>query len=453
MLEKLFRLKEHGTNCKIELVAGLTSFLTMAYVLAVNPAMLSMTGMDPTAVLLATAIASFIGTLCMGLFANLPFAMSTAMGSNAFFTYTVCIGMGYPWELALLAIFAEGILFLLLTVTNVRTAIFNAIPVTMKRAVSVGIGLFVAFIGLQNGGLCVAGSNLVALRDFRQDFSSAGIGCLLCIIGIFLTAVLFIRGFKMSLLMGILVTWGLGMICQAAGLYVPNPELGYYSLFPTLGMTDFSKLEEGFAACFRVDYSQVDWLNFGMVVILFLFVNLFDTMGSLIGVAAKAGMLDEKGHLKGLKGALYADSVSIAAGSVLGTSATFTFVESAAGVSVGGRTGLTAVVTGLFFLASTLLAPVFTAIPSFATAPALIVVGFLIVMDISDIDFKHGEMTEIIPAFLTIIAMPLFYSISEGVSVGVISYVILNVCMGKGKKVSLVMYLLCAAFILKYIFL
>ena len=453
MLERVFKLSSHKTDVKTEVMAGITTFMTMAYILAVNPSILGSTGMDSTAVLLATALASFLGTLCMGLMANLPFALSAGMGLNAYMAYTVVAGYGYSWQVALLAVFIEGLIFIVLSLTNVRAAIFNAIPLTLKRGVSVGIGLFIAFIGLQNAGLSVDSSTLVTITSFTENFHTSGICALLALVGLFLMAVFYIHNFKGAILYGILLTWILGMLCQVTGIYVPTPEAGFYSLFPTLGMTDFSKLGETFGQCFNVDFSAVGLINFIVVVFSFLFVDLFDTLGTLIGVATKADMLDKDGKLPGIKPALLSDAIATSAGAVLGTSTTTTFVESASGVAVGGRTGLTAMVTGVLFLISTLFAPIFTAIPSFATAPALIMVGFLMVGTVTDIRFDLDNLTEAIPAYLAIIAMPLFYSISEGISMGVISYVLLNLAAGKGKKITPLMYVLALLFILKYIFL
>ena len=453
MLEKLFKLSENKTNVKTEVVAGVTTFMTMAYILAVNPSILSATGMDPTAVLLATALASFIGTAAMALMANLPFALSAGMGLNAYMAYTVCGSMNYPWQVALLAVFVEGLVFVVLSLTNIREAIFNAIPLSLKRGVSVGIGLFIAFIGLQNAGLCVGGATLVELVDFRENFNSTGISALLCVVGVLVTAALHIKKVKGSILIGIVATWVLGMLCQLAGLYVPNPELKCYSLFPTMAWTDFSKLGETFGQCFRVDFSVVKPLEFVVVVFAFLFVDIFDTLGTLIGVSTKANMLDQEGRLPKIKPALLADSIGTTAGAILGTSTVTTFVESASGVAVGGRTGLTAMVTGLLFLVSMFFAPIFTAIPSFATAPALIMVGFLMFSGITELKFDGDKLTETIPAYLAILAMPLFYSISEGISIGIISYVVLNVVTGKAKKVTPLMYVLALLFVLKYIFL
>ena len=453
MFERVFKLSDHNTNVKTEVMAGITTFMTMAYILAVNPSILGSTGMDSTAVLLATALASFVGTACMGLMANLPFALSAGMGLNAFMAYTVVAGYGYSWQVALLAVFIEGLIFIVLSLTNVREAIFNAIPLTLKKGVSVGIGLFIAFIGLQNAGLSVDSSTLVTITSFTENFHTSGICALLALVGLFITAVLYIHKVKGAILFGILSTWVIGMLCELSGLYVPNAEAGFYTLFPAFGMTDFSKLGLTFGQCFNVDFGTVGIINFVVVIFSFLFVDIFDTLGTLIGVATKAKMLDKDGKLPGIQPALLSDAIATSAGAVLGTSTTTTFVESASGVAVGGRTGLTALVTGILFLVSTLFAPIFTAIPSFATAPALIMVGFLMVGTVTEIRFDLDNLTEAIPAYLAIISMPLFYSISEGISMGVISFVLLNVAAGKGKKVTPLMYVLAVLFILKYIFL
>ena len=454
MLERLFKLSKNHTTVKTEVMAGITTFMTMAYILAVNPSILADAGMDSSAVLLATAIASFIGTCCMAFMANLPFVLSAGMGLNAYLAYTVVLGFGYSWQVALLAVFVEGIIFIILSLTNVREAIFNAIPLTLKRGVSVGIGLFIAFIGLQNAGLAVDAATLVTITSFTENFSTHGICALLALIGTLITAALHIKKVRGSILFGIVATWLLGIICQLTGVYTPAPDAGFYSLIPSqIVSMDFSKLGETFGQCFQVDWSAVRLLDFIVVIFAFLFVDLFDTLGTLIGVATKADMLDKDGHLPGIKPALLADAIGTTAGAVLGTSTVTTFVESASGVGTGGRTGFTALTAGLLFLLSTIFAPLFTAIPSFATAPALIMVGFLMVSSVTEIRFDDDNLREAIPAYIAIIAMPLFYSISEGISLGIISYVVLNVCTGKAKKVSPLMYVLAVLFILKYIFL
>jgi len=454
MVEKLFKLKENNTTVKTEVAAGVATFMTMAYILAVNPSILSEAGMDANAVLLATCLASFIGTVCMALLANMPFALSAGMGLNAYLAYTVVLGQGIGWQVALFAVFVEGIIFIIMSLTNVREAIFNAIPLTLKKGVSVGIGLFIAFIGLQNAGLCVDSSTLVTITSFTENFNTHGICALLAVIGLLITAVLHIKKVSGSILIGIVATWGLGMLCQLAGIYVPNPEVGAYSLFPAGIMSaDFSALGLTLGQCFNFDFSAVGMFNFIVIVFSFLFVDLFDTLGTLIGVSTKANMLDENGRLPKIKPALLSDAIATTAGAVLGTSTTTTFVESAAGVAVGGRTGLTAMVTAFLFLLATLFSPLFTSIPSFATAPALIFVGFLMFEAVAELKFTDDNLAEVIPAYLCIIAMPLFYSISEGICIGVISYVVIHALTGKAKKVAPLMYVLAILFVLKYVFL
>ncbi len=456
-MEKVFRLKDHNTTVKTEVTAGITTFMTMAYILAVNPSILGEAGMNPTAVLLATCIASFIGTVCMAFMANMPFALSAGMGLNAFLAYTVVLGMGISWQVALAAVFIEGLVFIVLSLTNVREAIFNAIPLTLKKGVSVGIGLFIAFIGLQNAGLVVDSSTLVTITSFTENFSTTGICALLAFVGLLITAVLHIKNVKGGILYGIVITWILGMICQLVGLYTPNPEVGAYSLFPTGIMSvDFSALGDTFGQClvpFKEGFAGVGVFNFIVVIFSFLFVDIFDTLGTLIGVSTKAKMLDENGRLPKIKPALLADAIATTSGAVLGTSTVTTFVESSAGVAVGGKTGLTALTTGILFLLACLFSPLFTSIPSFATAPALIFVGFLMFEAVADLKFDMDKLTETIPAYLCILAMPLFYSISEGICIGVISYVVLNAVTGKAKKVTPLMYVLAVLFVLKYIFL
>lgn len=452
MLEKMFKLKENNTNVRTEVIAGITTFMTMAYILAVNPQLLSEAGMDPTAVLMATCLASFVGTIAMALLANYPFALAPGMGLNAYFAFTVCGVMGYSWKVALMAVFIEGLIFIVLSLTNVREAIFNAIPATLKKGVGAGIGFFIAFIGLQGAHIVVNNdSTLLSYVDFTANFRTEGICALLALIGLMLTAILYVKRVKGSILIGILATWILGMICQATGLYVVTPEAGYYSLYPTFAMTDFSAIGKTFGQCFTADYSGVSIVNFIVVLLSFLFVDMFDTIGTLIGVSDKAGMLDKEGRLPRVKQALLADAVATSAGAVLGTSTTTTYVESSAGVGSGARTGLASVVTGFLFLLAILFAPIFTAIPGFATAPALIFVGFLMLSAIVKIDFE--DYTEAIPAYLCVIAMPLMYSIAEGIAIGVISYVIINLICGKAKKITPLMYILAVLFICKYIFL
>lgn len=448
----MFKFKENNTNVKTEVIAGLTTFMTMAYILAVNPNLLSAAGMDPTAVLIATCLASFIGTLAMALMANYPFALAPGMGLNAYFAFTVCGNMGYDWRVALMAVFIEGIIFIVLSLTNVREAIFNAIPATLKKGVSAGIGLFIAFIGLQGAHIVVDNSStLLSYVKFTENWHTEGICALLALIGLLLTIILYVKNVKGSILIGILATWILGMICQATGIYQIDAEAGFYSLYPTFAMTDFTKIGETFGQCFKADFTGVGIVNFIVVLLSFLFVDMFDTIGTLIGVSDKAGMLDKEGKLPRVKNALLADAIATSAGAVLGTSTTTTFVESSAGVGAGARTGFASVVTGFMFLIAIFFAPIFTAIPGFATAPALIFVGFLMVSAIVKIDFN--DVTEAAPAYLCLIAMPLMYSIAEGIAIGVISYVIINLICGKAKKITPLMYILAVLFICKYIFL
>lgn len=454
MLEKLFKLKENKTNVKTEIIAGVTTFMTMAYILAVNPNILSVTGMDANAVLIATALASFVGTLCMALFANYPFALAPGMGLNAYFAYTVVLQMGYSWQIALLAVFAEGIIFIILSLTNVREAIFNAIPMTLKSAVSVGIGLFVAFIGLQDAKLIVhSDATLITYQTFKGDtFSSVGVGAILALIGVLITAVLLVKKVKGGILLGIFATWILGILAELVGIYVPNPDAGMYSTIPSALISfDLSSFSLTFGQVFKADFASIDWINFIVVIFAFLFVDIFDTLGTLIGVSSKADFLDKDGKLPKIKGALFADSIATAVGAIFGTSTTTTYVESASGVTAGGRTGLTAIVTGLLFLLSMFFSPLFLTIPSFAIAPALITVGFYMMGSVVKINFE--DMSEAIPAFLTILFMPLAYSISEGIAVGVISYTLINLICGKFKKLTPLMYILTVLFICKYIFL
>lgn len=452
MLEKFFKLKENGTNVRTEVVAGVTTFMTMAYILAVNPSILSASGMDAQAVLIATAIASFIGTICMALLANYPFALAPGLGLNAYFAYTVCGSMGYSWQIALFAVFVEGLIFIVLSLTNVREAIFNAIPLQLKKGVSVGIGLFIAFIGLQNAGIVVNNdSTLVSIVDFTADFHTSGISALLAVIGIFIIAVLYVKKVKGAILIGIFATWILGIICQLTGLYVVTPDAGYYSLIPAWSSFNLGAISSVFGQCFKADFSSLRAFDFVAIVCAFLFVDIFDTLGTLIGCATKADMLDKEGKLPRIKEALLADAIATTAGAVLGTSTTTTFVESSAGVAEGGRTGLSSVVTGLLFLLAVFLSPIFITIPSFATAPALLFVGFLMISSVTAIDFN--DFTEAVPAYLALIAMPLTYSISEGIAAGVISYVVINLISGKAKKITPLMYVLAVLFICKFIFL
>ena len=454
-MEKFFKLKEKGTDVRTEMIAGITTFMTMAYILAVNPSILGATGMDSGAIFTATALASALASFCMAFLANLPFVLSAGMGLNAYFAYTVVLGMGYSWEVALTAVFAEGLVFILLSLTNVREAIFNAIPQTLKYGVSVGIGLFICFIGLQNAHIAVDSATLVTIFSFSQSvkagtFNSEGITVLLALIGIIITGYLVIKGVKGNILIGIFVTWILGILCQLTGLYVPNPDAGFYSLIPSGVVSMPASIAPTFL---KFDFSIIAEhpLDFFSVLFAFLFVDIFDTLGTLIGCASKADMLDKDGKLPEIKGALLADSIGTMVGACLGTSTITTFVESSSGIAEGGRSGLTAVVSGLFFLLALFFSPIFLAIPSFATAPALVIVGFLMIQQVVKVEWD--DLLEAIPAYIAIFAMPFLYSISEGISLGIISYVLLHVLSGKGKSVTPLMYALAILFVLKYIML
>lgn len=458
MIEKLFKLKENNTSVKTEIMAGITTFMTMAYILAVNPSILAAAGMDQGAVFTATALSSLAGTLFMAFFTNYPFTLMPGMGINAYFAYSVVIGMGYSWQTALTAVFIEGILFIILTVTDVREAVFNAIPHNMKIAVAVGIGLFIAFIGLQNANIIIGGSTLVELfsihgyntaKGVTASFQDVGISVILGILGILFMGILTIRNVKGGILWGILATWGIGIVLQFAGIYVPNPEIGFYSLLP-----DFSgglSIPSMAPTFMKFDFDGIFNLNFLVVVFTFLFVDFFDTIGALVGIPSKAGMLDKDDKLPRVKGALLADAMATTVGAAFGTSAVTTVAECATGIAAGGRTGLTAVTTAILFGLALFISPVFLAIPAFATAPALVIVGFHMFTEIKKIDFD--SLSEGIPAFICISAMIFCYSISEGIAMGVISYVVLNLLTGKTKKISPLMGVLAVIFILKYIIL
>lgn len=447
MLEKFFKLKENGTDVKTEVIGGVTTFMAMAYILAVNPSILSASGMDAQAILIATALASFVGTMCMALMANYPFALAPGLGLNAYFAFTVCGTMGYSWQFALFAVFAEGIIFLVLSLTNVREAIFDSIPLQLKKGVSVGIGLFIAFIGLENGNIVVnSDSTLVTFVNFREDFTNVGVCALLALIGLLIISVLYVKKVKGAILIGIFATWFLGIIAQLTGLYTGLSVLPVWSDF------NIAAIGQTFGKCFTAEaFANFNVLDFFAIMCAFLFVDIFDTLGTLIGCADKAKMLDKDGKLPRIKPALLADSIATSVGAIFGTSTTTTFVESSSGVSEGARTGLASVVTALLFLVSIVLSPIFIAIPSFATAPALIFVGFLMIMAVKDISFENP--IEAIPAYIALLTMPLTYSISDGIAFGIISYVILHIFGGKAKDVKPLMYILAVLFILKYIFL
>lgn len=437
VLDKMFRLTENNTNAKTEMIAGMTTFMTMAYILIVNPSILSATGMDFGALFTATALSSVIATLIMALYANLPFALAPAMGPNAFFAFTVVLGMGYSWQFALTAVFIEGIIFILLTFLNVREAIINAIPLTIKKAVSVGIGLFIAFLGLYNSGIVVTGmfhvgnDKLDGVPVTIGHISSGG--ALLALIGLIITAFLLARKVKGALLLGILVTTVIGIPMGVTQL----PEgLKFVSAPPSLK-----------PILFQFEWSNIFSVDMLIVLFTFLFVDMFDTVGTLVGVATKADMLDENGNIPNVKQALFADAVGTTVGAILGTSTVTTFVESASGVADGGRTGLTALSTTAMFALALFLSPLFIMIPAAATAPALILVGLFMMSPVKDINFD--DFTEALPAFLTIIMMPLTYSISEGIVFGILSFILLKLLTGKQKDVSPLMYVIAVLFIAK----
>lgn len=428
LAEKIFRLKEKKTNVKTEIMAGITTFMTMSYILPVNPQILGDAGMDKGAVFTATIIASIIAILIMALYANLPFALAPGMGLNAFFTYTVVMTMGKSWEFALAAVFIEGIIFVFLTFFNVREAIFNAIPRSLKTAVSVGIGLFISLIGLLNSTVIVKNDvglglgNLVSKESF------------IFFIGLLIMAVLTARKTKGALLIGIVISTIIALFTGVSKL----PEGGIIQLPPSLS-----------PIAFKLDFSSIFSLEMFSVVFAFLFVDLFDTIGTLTGVATKAKMLDENGQLPNAGRALFADSIGTTLGALLGTSTVTTFVESATGVAEGGRTGLTALSTGFCFFLSIFFYPLITIIPAQATAAALVMVGLFMIDSIVDINF--GDFTESFPAFMTIIMMPFAYSIAEGIAFGMISYASVKLLTGKGKEVSPLVYVLALVFLLRYL--
>jgi len=428
MLEKLFQLKDNKTTVRTEILAGITTFMTMAYILAVNPSILSATGMDKNALFTATALASLIATLVMAFVAKLPFALAPGMGLNAFFAFTVVLGMGHTWQFALTAVFLEGLIFILLTAFNIRELIVNAIPMSVKHAVSAGIGLFIAFIGMQNAGVIINNdATLVGLGDMGSP------GVILALLGLVLTAVLLALKVKGALLIGIFVVTIAGIPFSVTQL----PESNLVSLPPSISPI-FMKFE----------FSQIFTLDMLIVLFTFLFVDMFDTVGTLVGVSDKAGMLDKQGRVPRAKQALFADAIGTTAGAMLGTSTVTTYVESASGVAEGGRTGLTSLSVAVMFAIALFFAPVFTMVPGAATAPALILVGFFMMSPILKINFD--DFTEAIPAFLTIIMMPLAYSIAEGIVFGMISYVLLKLMTGKHKDLSIVMIILAILFVFKF---
>jgi adenine/guanine/hypoxanthine permease len=425
-MEKLFKLKEHNTTVKTEILAGLTTFLTMAYILIVNPLILQDAGMDFGAVFTATTLSAAIATLVMAFAANLPFALAPGMGLNAFFAYAVVLGMGYSWQFAITAVFLEGIIFIILTIFNIREAIVKSIPANIKKAISVGIGLFIAFIGFQNAGVIVGGATLVELGDITSGTA------LLALIGLIVTGVLLAFKVRGALLIGIIATTLIGIPFGVTN--APQRSWLPPSLAPVF---------------FKFDFSQVFTLDMLIVLFTFLFVDMFDTVGTLIGVSTKAGLIDKDGNIPNVKQALLADAIGTTVGAMLGTSTVTTYVESSAGVAEGGKTGLTAFSTAILFIAALFLSPLFLAVPGSATAPALILVGLFMITPVKDIDFS--DYTESIPAFLTLIVMPLSYSIANGIMVGMLSWLFLKILTGKIKAINIMTIIVGILFLLKLI--
>lgn len=449
-MEKLFKLKEHNTTVKTEVMAGITTFLTMAYILAVNPNMLSASGMDNGAVFTATALSSALATFIMAFWANYPIALSAGMGLNAYFAYTVCLGqlqgIDDPWKIALAAVLVEGIIFIILSFFKLRETIVNAIPENLKYGITSGIGLFIAFVGLKGAGVVVSDdSTLVALGNFGRPEVA------LCLIGILVIAVMNHYNVKGSILWGILITWVLGIIAQLTGWYVVDPDAGAASLIPSLSASSFIPPSISSTFC-KFDFA---WIGshvseFVVIVFSFLFVDMFDTIGTVIGVAEKADLLDEDGNLPRVGRVLMADAIGTVAGSMLGTSTVTSFVESSSGVAEGGKTGLTAMTTGILFLVALFLSPIFLAIPSFATAPALVIVGFFMASSIKKMEFD-GDLADAVGGYLAFLMMPLTYSIANGIMFGVLAWFIIKVCTGQLKKIHPVMYIVCALFIIRVI--
>lgn len=429
-MEKLFKLKEHGTDARTELLAGLTTFLTMAYILAVNPGILGDAGMDRGAVFTATALASAIASIVMAFAANLPIALAPGMGLNAFFTYTVVLGMGYNWQTALTAVFLEGLLFIILSFVNVREAIVNSVPLNLKKAVAVGIGIFITLIGMKGAGIIVSNpATLVSLGNVTEGTA------LLAFIGLIITAILYALKVHGAILIGIIATTLIGI---PMGITAPY---GGWESFSLMSMPAAPH-------AFALDFSNILTLKFFTVFFSFLFVDIFDTVGTLVGVSTQAGLLDKNGNVPRVKQALLADAIGTSAGALLGTSTVTSYIESSAGVAAGGRTGLTSLTTGALFLLALLFSPLFLLIPGAATAPALIIVGFLMMKPVTEIDFS--DPTEGIPSFLAIVMMPFCYSIAEGIVYGVLSYVVLKVCTGKAKQIPLVTWAVFAIFVLRF---
>ena len=447
-MEKLFKLKENGTTVRTEIMAGITTFLAMVYILAVNPSMLAAAGMDAGAVFTATAVSAAIASLCMAFFANYPIALASGMGLNAYFAYSVCIpmaeaGINNPWQIALTAVLVEGIVFCILSLFKFRETLVNKVPANLKYGISAGIGLFIVIVGLKGAGIVVADpSTLVAMGDVSSP------QFVLAVVGLLVIGILHRFNVKGDILWGILITWVLGMIAEKIGWYQINPDAGAYSLFPSFE----GGLNIAAPTMFAFDFSYVTShiMEFVIIVFSFLFVDLFDTVGTVIGVADKGNLLDEEGNLPKAGGALMADAVGTVVGACLGTSTVTSYVESSAGVAQGGRTGLTAVTTAVLFLLAIVLSPIFLAIPGFATTPALIFVGLLMLSSVKKMTFD-GDIADVISGFLAIIMMPFTYSIANGIMFGILSWVILKTCTGKIREVHPVMWVSSALFIIRII--
>ena len=444
-MEKLFKLKAHNTNVKTEIIAGITTFLAMAYILAVNPGMLGIIpdGPGPAAIFMATALSAAIGTICMAFFANYPVALASGMGLNAFFTFTVCLGMGYSYKVALTAILLEGIIFMLLSIFKFREALVNKIPKNLKLGITAGIGLFITIIALINAGVVVNNdSTLVGLGDLGSP------QVVLAIVGLLIIGVLHHFKVKGDILIGILATWILGIVAELVGWYQVNPDAGVYSLIPSLS---WESIKANFAApaLFQFDFAFIskNFMAFAVVLFTFLYTDIFDTVGTLIGVAQKGDLLAEDGSLPRAGGALMADAVGTVAGACLGTSTVTSYVESSAGVAAGGRTGLTALTTGILFLIAIPFAPIFLAIPGFATTPAMLFVGLLMLSAVTQMDFD-GDVADAIGGFLAIVMMPFAYSIATGIMFAIVSWVVLKILTGKVKDISPVMWVSVALFVI-----
>lgn len=437
-LEKLFKIKERGSSVRTEIIAGITTFLAMAYILAVNPNYMSIAGIPVGAAFSATAISAAIATLCMAFFANYPVALASGMGLNAFFAFTVCGTMGYSYQVALTAILVEGIIFMILSLFKFREALVNKIPSNLKFGITAGIGLFITIIALLNAKIVVSDpATTVAMGNLASP------GVVLALAGLLVIGVL--QHFKVpgGILLGIIITWILGIVAELCGWYIPDPEAGIYSVIPAFSTDSFAA-----PLFFDFDFEFVvnNIASFALVVFTFLYTDIFDTVGTLIGVAQKGDLLDEEGKLPKAGGALMADAVGTVVGACLGTSTVTSYVESSAGVAAGGKTGLASVVTAILFLVSLVLAPVFTAIPSFATTPAMLYVGLLMLSSVKKVDFE-GDAADVIGAFLAIVMMPLTYSIANGIMFGMLSWVVLKVVIGKIKDISGVMWVSVALFV------